>query len=106
MDYDVFSNLYYSLISRLKDNYMKSIITNIHISTIVLILLTFISIWLAQSTIQQNVLVLLVTLSVVIKGQLIVDTFMEFYQAPNKWRYLLLSYVVLVPLILAVIIYS
>lgn len=85
---------------------MKSIITNIHISTIVLILLTFMSIWLAQSTMQQNVLVILVTLSVVVKGQLIVDTFMELYQAPNKWRYLLLSYVVLVPLILAIIIYS
>lgn len=84
---------------------MKSIITNTHISTIVLILLTFISVWLAQSTIQQGLLVILVTLSVVVKGQLIVDTFMELYQAPNKWRYLLLSYVVLVPLILAIIIY-
>ncbi|GAA6171339.1 hypothetical protein NBRC116592_10090 [Colwellia sp. KU-HH00111] len=85
---------------------MSTLIANNHISTILLVGLTFISVWLAQSTIEQNVLVILVTLSVMVKGQLIVDTFMELYQAPNKWRYVLLSYVVLVPLILAIIIYS
>lgn len=85
---------------------MKTLITNNHIATIVLLLLTFMSTWLAQSNMQPSVLIVLVTLSVVVKGQLIVDTFMELYQAPNQWRYLLLSYVVLVPLILAIIIYS
>lgn len=78
---------------------------NIHCSAIILVILTLVSTMLAQSTIQIGVLALLVTLSVVVKGQQITDIFMELNTAPTKWRWLLLSYVILVPLILASIIY-
>ncbi|OUS32267.1 hypothetical protein A9Q98_01585 [Thalassotalea sp. 42_200_T64] len=78
---------------------------NIHFSAVILVLLTLISTMLAQSTIPIGVLALLVTLSVMVKGQQITDIFMELNTAPTKWRWLLLSYVILVPLILATIIY-
>jgi hypothetical protein len=85
---------------------MKTIIGNIHFTALILLLLTIISTWLAQSGISMNIVATLATLAVIAKGQLIVDTFMELYQAPSKWRYLLLSYVVIVPLILAAILFS
>ena len=40
---------------------------------------------------------------VVIKGQQIVDVFMELHHAPKLWRWLLLSYIILIPFIIAVI---
>ncbi|KGJ89458.1 cytochrome C oxidase subunit IV family protein [Thalassotalea sp. ND16A] len=78
---------------------------NIHFSAVILVLLTLVSTMLAQSTTPIGVLAFLVTLSVVVKGQQIIDVFMELNTAPAKWRWLLLSYVILVPLILAAIIY-
>lgn len=84
---------------------MEKSVNNVHFSATVLILLTFISTLLAQSTIQSSILALLVTLSVVIKGQQIVDIFMELKNAPAKWRWFLLSYTISIPSILAIIIY-
>jgi cytochrome c oxidase subunit 4 len=78
---------------------------NIHFSAVSLVVLTLFSTILAQSTIQISVVAVLVTLSVIVKGLFITDIFMELYTAPSKWRWLLLSYVILVPLILAAIIY-
>jgi len=40
---------------------------------------------------------------VVIKGQQVVDVFMELKKAPRFWRILLLSYIVLLPLIITII---
>jgi cytochrome c oxidase subunit 4 len=85
---------------------MKILMGNIHFAGTMLLLLTIASTWLAQSGISVSIVAALVTLSVIVKGQLIVDTFMELYQAPSKWRYLLLSYVVFVPSILAAILFS
>ena len=84
---------------------MRRLINNVHFSAAVLILLTLISTFLAQSNIQTTVVAILVTLSVVIKGQQIVDIFMELNKAPAKWRWFLLSYIILIPTILALIIY-
>ncbi|MGV2871333.1 cytochrome C oxidase subunit IV family protein [Colwellia sp. E150_009] len=84
---------------------MPRLINNIHFSAVALILLTLISTLLAQSLMPVNLLAVLVTLSVVIKGQQIVDIFMELKNAPTKWRWFLLSYIILIPSILAIIIY-
>lgn len=84
---------------------MNRLIANVHFAAITLIVLTIISTLLAQSTMQTSMLALLVTLSVVIKGQQIVDIFMELKKAPAKWRWFLLSYIILIPSILAIIIY-
>lgn len=78
---------------------------SIHFSTVILVMLTLASTVLVQSNIQVGILSCLVTLSVVIKGQQIVDVFMELNKAPSKWRWLLLSYVILLPLIIASISY-
>jgi cytochrome c oxidase subunit IV len=85
---------------------MNRLINNVHFSAIILIVLTLVSTLLAQSNSQTNLVAILVTLSVVIKGQQIVDVFMELNRAQAKWRWLLLSYVILVPTILAIIIYT
>jgi len=84
---------------------MSHLINNVHFSAALLLLLTLISTLLAQSTMQTSLLALLVTLSVVIKGQQIVDVFMELNNAPAKWRWFMLSYIILIPTILAIIIY-
>jgi len=78
---------------------------NIHFSAVILVVLTLLSTMLAQSTMHIPVLAVLVTLSVIVKGQQITDIFMELNTAPSKWRWLFLSYVILMPLILAAIIY-
>ncbi|PKH88087.1 cytochrome C oxidase subunit IV family protein [Colwellia sp. Bg11-28] len=85
---------------------MNRLINNVHFSEIILIVLTLVSTLLAQSNSQTNLVAILVTLSVVIKGQQIVDVFMELKRAQAKWRWLLLSYAILVPTILAIIIYT
>jgi hypothetical protein len=84
---------------------MNRLFNNVHFSVIILILLTLLSTLLAQLNNQTSIVAILVTLSVVIKGQQIVDIFMELKSAQAKWRWLLLSYVILVPTILAIIIY-
>ncbi len=84
---------------------MNRLFNNVHSSVIILILLTLLSTLLAQSNNQTSIVAILVTLSVVIKGQQIVDVFMELNRAQAKWRWLLLSYAILVPTTLAIIIY-
>lgn len=84
---------------------MNRLFSNVHFSAIILIVLTLVSTLLAQSNSQTNLVAILVTLSVVIKGQQIVDIFMELKRAQATWRWLLLSYAILVPLVLAIIIY-
>ena len=84
---------------------MNRLFNNVHSSVIILILLTLLSTLLAQSNNQTRIVAILVTLSVVIKGQQIVDVFMELNRAQAKWRWLLLSYAILVPTTLAIIIY-
>jgi len=85
---------------------VKLYLNNEHSALVLLILLTLASTLLSLLDQQIMSVTFIVTLTVIIKGQQIVDIFMELHQAPSKWRYLLLSYVILVPLILAIIIYS
>lgn len=84
---------------------MNRLLSNVHFSVIILILLTLVSTLLAQSNSQTDLVAILVTLSVMIKGQQIVDIFMELKRAQAKWRWFLLSYAILVPTVLAIIIY-
>jgi len=54
-----------------------------------------------ETVFSETNIVIAISLIVIIKGQQIVDVFMELKHAPKLWRYLLLSYVVLVPSIIA-----
>ena len=52
---------------------------------------------------QYNLFILTVLFIVFLKGQQIIDVFMELKQAPKLWRVLLLAYVLLLPLIIGLI---
>ncbi len=73
------------------------------ISWLWLIALTFLSVYMAIFT-DDKVLFITSALGIVfLKGQQIIDIFMELNQAPKFWRMLLLSYVILIPSIIALI---
>ncbi|MFT7054125.1 MAG: cytochrome c oxidase subunit 4 [Psychromonas sp.] len=78
----------------------------IFISYLALIAFTLISAIIGEFANPETVfsetnIVITISLIVIIKEQKIVDVFMELKHAPKLWRYLLLSYVVLVPSIIA-----
>ena len=76
---------------------------NIFYSWLWLIALTLTSVYLSQVVHFTNIFVLSVLLIVMLKGLQITDIFMELLHAPTFWRWLLLGYVIIVPLIIAVI---
>lgn len=73
------------------------------ISWLSLISLTFISVVISDFIDNFQVFIIVVMLIVFIKGQQIVDVFMELKTAPTFWRLLLISYTLLVPLIILII---
>ncbi|KMQ76141.1 cytochrome C oxidase subunit IV family protein [Marinobacter subterrani] len=66
-------------------------------SWLLLIALTLLSVAASESVRNPAVMILIVVLAVIIKGQSIVDVFMGLQSAPALWRRLLLSYVIVVP---------
>ena len=73
------------------------------ISWLVLIVLTIFSVYLIHFVDNRALYVGVALLIVSIKGQQIIDIFMELKQAPKLWRVLLLSYIVVIPLIIGLI---
>ena len=72
-------------------------------SWLLLIVLTIITVYLADFVDNRNVYIGSALCIVVIKGQQIIDVFMELDKAPTFWRLLFLSYIVFVPLIITAI---
>ncbi len=73
------------------------------ISWLWLIILTFISVYITL-IIENKALFITSALAIVfLKGKQIIDIFMELNQAPNFWRILFLSYVVLIPTVIGFI---
>ena len=73
---------------------------------LILILLTLLSSALGSINfhLSHSVLfIVFVMLIVAIKGQQIIDVFMELSHAPRKWRLLLMSYVIIIPSVIALI---
>jgi cytochrome c oxidase subunit 4 len=70
-----------------------------------LIVLTLISVgfglYFQTKAMSHAIFIFIVMVIVTLKGQQIIDVFMELKYAPKKWRYLLLSYIVIVPTIIA-----
>ena len=52
---------------------------------------------------QKSLFIIIVLFIVFLKGQQIIDVFMELDQAPKLWRRLLLGYVILLPIIIGFI---
>ncbi|MEY8214850.1 MAG: cytochrome C oxidase subunit IV family protein [Colwellia sp.] len=72
-------------------------------SWLFLLALSVIAIYLPAFIDHRSLTIIGALVIVVIKGQQIVDIFMELNKAPKFWRLLFLSYIMLVPLIIAVI---
>jgi hypothetical protein len=72
-------------------------------SWLLLIILTIVSIFLPDLIESRYIYISTALLIVVVKGQQVVDVFMELGQAPTFWRLLFLSYIVVVPLIITAI---
>ncbi len=68
-----------------------------------LVTLTFISAYMGLLIEEHSLFIISALASVFFKGQQIIDVFMELKHAPKFWRLLLLTYVVLVPMIIALI---
>ena len=72
-----------------------------------LLALTFIAVGLGNLYSEQYsskaLFICLVMLIVVLKGQQIIDVFMELKHAPKNWRYLFLSYIIIVPSVITII---
>jgi hypothetical protein len=70
-----------------------------------LIVLTLISVgfglYFQTKALSHTVFIFIVMVIISLKGQQIIDVFMELKHAPKNWRYLLLSYIVIVPMIIA-----
>ena len=73
------------------------------INWLLLILLTVISVCLGLAFDQPAVFIVATLVIVFVKGKQIIDVFMELQHAPNFWRKLLLSYVIIIPLVICVI---
>jgi cytochrome c oxidase subunit IV len=72
-------------------------------SWLLLMFLTLVSVVIGTLNIDKRWMILSVFLIVFLKGQQITDIFMELKLAPQAWRLLLLSYVCILPTIIAVI---
>lgn len=72
-------------------------------SWLLLIALSVIAIYLPEFVDHRSFYTIAALVIVVIKGQQIVDIFMELKNAPKFWRLLFLSYITLLPLIISVI---
>ena len=72
-----------------------------------LIILTLISVaagrYFYSFNVSKELFVVSVMAIVILKGQQIVDVFMELKYAPKNWRYLLLSYIIILPTVIALI---
>lgn len=73
------------------------------ISWLILIALTLLSVFIGEIVENHTLFILLVLAIVFLKGQQIVDIFMELKTAPRMWRLILLSYVILIPAIITTI---
>ncbi len=73
-------------------------------SWLILISLTLLSLAVSEWVENPAMMILLVVLTVIIKGWNIVDIFMGLNTAPVVWRRLLLSYVIVVPAIIGAVI--
>ena len=73
------------------------------LSWFVLITLTCLSIYIIDFMHSRSLFIGSALFIVFLKGQQIIDNFMELKHAPKRWRLLLLSYVILIPLIISII---
>jgi cytochrome c oxidase subunit IV len=86
---------------------MKKIWQGFVLSWTWLILLTLASVAVGQyfqhETVNSILFIAVVMLIIALKGQQIIDVFMELKHAPRFWRNVMLAYVIVIPLIITLI---
>jgi hypothetical protein len=75
-------------------------------SWVILLLLTLTAAILSLLNISSNGLVFLALSITVIKSQFVVDIFMGLKKVDYRWRYLMLSYIAIIPLIMGSIYFT
>lgn len=83
---------------RLKNTMIPSII-----SWLLLVVLTFISVYMTSIITSRSLFISSALIIVFLKAQQVIDIFMDLKHAPKAWRLVLLSYIFLVPLIITMI---
>lgn len=68
-----------------------------------LILLTLLSVYVGEVLENRSISIFVVLFIVFLKGQQIIDIFMELKHAPSRWRFLLMSYVIIIPVAITAI---
>lgn len=81
----------------------KNIMSASILSWLLLMALTFLSVYMVNFISSPPLFISCALIIVFLKGQQIIDIFMELRHAPKRWRLILLSYVVLLPLVIAFI---
>ena len=79
--------------------------TKINRAGMLLLFFTLITTGLSQFYQPSFWLIITVIVLTILKGQQITDVFMELQSAPAKWRFILLAYALLMPLIVGAILY-
>lgn len=70
---------------------------------ILTVISTYIGSFLELFNTQKSLFIIIVLFIVFLKGQQIIDIFMELKKAPKLWRRLLFAYVILLPVIIGLI---
>jgi heme/copper-type cytochrome/quinol oxidase subunit 4 len=107
MDYPLPPYLYYINKDMHKPKVTPLNTKKIIISWIYLIILTLTSVLLGTDMLynesSHTLFIFLVLFIVFLKGQQIIDIFMELKHAPKRWRALLMSYVIIIPIVICTI---
>lgn len=86
---------------------MKNHTSQIALSWVLLILLTLASVavgyYFQTPTFNSILFIAIVMLIITLKGQQIIDVFMELKHAPTIWRNIMLAYVIAIPVIITLI---
>jgi len=82
---------------------MRLTTKNNTLSWLYLLALTLLSVYVGEFTTNKSLFIASVLFIVFLKGQQIIDVFMELSQAPKLWRRLLLGYVIILPIIIVMI---
>jgi hypothetical protein len=81
----------------------ESSLKALSISWALLLLLTLVAVVLSQLSIASNSLILLALGITIVKSKLVVDIFMGLKTVDIRWRAIMLSYIVTIPVIIMII---
>lgn len=88
--------------SNINSNNKKNTLSWLYLLVLTLVS-TYVDVFITFFNVQKSLFIIIVLFIVFLKGQQIIDVFMELKHAPKLWRRLLLAYVTLLPIIIGFI---